>query len=75
MTTADRDEKLWKIAKRRVEFKESVFRYAAINVFLWVIWYFTMPYKDNFWSWWPIWSTFRWGIMLIIEYYKIYKSP
>lgn len=75
MTQDHKDEELWKIAKKRVEFKESLIRYVAVNGFLWVIWYFTMPYKDNFWTRRPIWPTFWWGIALVVEYYKLYSNP
>lgn len=45
MTQEHKDEELWKIAKKRVQFKESVIWYIAVNTFLRIVWYFTISDK------------------------------
>ena len=54
----DKDPNLWRIAKKRAEFKESLFSYLAVNVFLWLIWYYT---DGNFHGIpWPVWPMLGW---------------
>lgn len=69
------DEKLRRIAKKRVDFKENIFWYVVVIVFLWIIWYFTMPMKDSIWTWWPIRPTLGRGIGTIAMYMDAYNSP
>ena len=72
-----RDEKLWKLAKKRARFKSSLITYILVNIFFWVIWYFTdhdhtigvnnIP--------WPIWPTLGWGLGIAFEYADAYIFP
>ncbi|MEI8059027.1 MAG: hypothetical protein WCG67_02620 [Ferruginibacter sp.] len=36
-----RDEKLWEIAKRRADFKDSLIGFIVINTICWTVWFFT----------------------------------
>ncbi|HAX47842.1 MAG TPA: hypothetical protein DCX92_02540, partial [Bacteroidetes bacterium] len=33
--TGQRDERLWKLAKKRAEFKKHLLTYFIVNIFLW----------------------------------------
>ena len=75
----NRDEELWRIAKKRVGFKRHLASYIIVNGFLWSMWYFTQGHSDfddvdgrNFP--WPIWCTLGWGIGLAFGYYNAYHS-
>lgn len=64
----EKDKMLWKEAKRRVGFKNHVITYLAVNIFFWVMWYFT-DYKngdDGHHSGipWPTFCTLGWGFGL-----------
>jgi len=70
-----KDETLWKIAKKRAHFKRHFFSYAVINVFLWAIWYFTDGYHGNEGGIpWPAWVTLGWGIGIAFNYSDAYHS-
>jgi len=75
----NRDEHIWRIAKKRAGFKKHLASYIIVNGFLWAVWYFTQGNSDfdgmqqgNFP--WPIWSTLGWGIGLAFSYYSAYLS-
>jgi hypothetical protein len=66
-----RNERLWKLAKQRAQFKKGLITYLIVNTGLIGIWYFT-PSNRNFF--WPIFPLFFWGIGLGINYYQAYIS-
>ncbi|MCW3083583.1 MAG: hypothetical protein JWP12_949 [Bacteroidetes bacterium] len=71
----ERDEQLWRIAKKRAGFKKQLASYIIINGFLWVLWFVTEgrnDYGDNIP--WPVWSTMGWGIGLAFSYYGAYHD-
>jgi 2TM domain len=75
----NRDEYLWRIAKKRAGFKKQLASYIIVNTFLWVLWFVTKNHADlddmdgnNFP--WPIWSTLGWGIGLAFSYYNAYHD-
>ncbi len=75
----NRDEQLWRIAKKRAGFKKQLAAYIIVNGFLWCMWIFTKGHSDfdevgdsNFP--WPIWCTLGWGIGLAFGYYNAYHS-
>ena len=71
----EKDENLWRIAKKRASFKKHLFTYAVINIFLWSIWYFTDGYaEDGHGIPWPAWVTLGWGIGIAFNYYEAYHS-
>ena len=69
-----RDEALWKVAKKRVNFRRTFFSYILINIFLWTIWFFT----DNDHQFtmhnlpWPVWVTLGWGIGIAFQFSDAY---
>lgn len=69
-----RDEKLWKAAKKRVEFKKHLLVYLLINVFLWAIWFFTEPKHSNSFLPWPAYVSLGWGIGLMFNFIGVYTG-
>ncbi len=74
-----KDERLWRIAKKRAAFKRHLASYVIVNGFLWVLWYITGGYevgfsKGNIFTAWPIWSTLGWGIGLAFSYVDAYHQ-
>jgi hypothetical protein len=75
----NRDEHLWRIAKKRAGFKKHLATYIIINGFLWAVWFFTRGDADmadlneNEYPW-PIWSTLGWGIGLAFNYYSAFMD-
>ena len=70
-----RDEQLWKLAKKRAGFKKHLVTYVIVNIFLWAIWYFS-PHRDYYLSNfpWPLWTTLGWGVGLAFNYAGAYLS-
>jgi hypothetical protein len=66
-----KDEQLWQIAKRRANFRTSLYTYMVVNLFLVAIWYFTNGPHSYFW---PIWGMLGWGLGIAMQYYKAYHS-
>jgi hypothetical protein len=68
-----RDEKLWQKAKKRAAFKRSLVSYFVVNVFLWLVWWFTAGRRGiNQEMPWPVWSMLGWGIGLLFQYLNAY---
>jgi hypothetical protein len=67
-----RDEKLWRIAKRRAGFKITLLVYVLVNSLLWIVWALTMPVKGLGWSTWPLYPMFGWGIGLFFQFVDAY---
>jgi hypothetical protein len=53
MEDKQRDEMLWKIAKKRASFKLSFSIYVFVNAFLIGVWYFSSGPHSYFWPIWP----------------------
>ena len=72
----DNDKALWRLAKKRVGFKRSFFVYAAVNIFLWCLWFFTdRDFGNGNYSWpWPLWVTLGWGIGIAFQYRGAYST-
>jgi hypothetical protein len=70
----NRDEKLWKMAKRRTEFKKHLLTYLIINVFLWCLWFFTGAKYGNSFFPWPAFVTIGWGIGLAFNFVGAYTG-
>lgn len=75
MDTSPRDEQLWKVAKKRAGFKTSLTLYIVINIFLWLIWFFTNNERDD-WNGipWPVWVMAGWGLGIIMQYLDAYRG-
>jgi len=75
----NRDEQLWRMAKKRAGFKKQLASYIIVNSFLWSMWFFTRGHSDfddmdGYTFPWPIWCTLGWGIGLAFSYYSAYLS-
>jgi hypothetical protein len=73
MDSNPRDEHLWKIARKRANFKRSLLTYVVINLFLWGIWWFSSG-REHGWLGipWPVWVMLGWGIGIIMQYLDAY---
>jgi hypothetical protein len=68
-----RDEKLWRVARKRAEFRRSLYSYLVINLLLWCVWWFTTGEKGNWKGFpWPCWVMLFWGIGLAKQYFDAY---
>ena len=65
-----RDEKLWKIARKRASFRKHLFTYIAVNGFLWILWFFRGEGMHP----WPLYPMLGWGIGLAFNYYDAYHG-
>jgi hypothetical protein len=43
-----KDERLWRIARKRASFRKSLYSYLVICAFLWGIWWFTKGSETGF---------------------------
>ena len=68
----ERDRQLYKIARKRVEFRNHLVSYIIVNTFLWCIWFFGNDHESHGMVPWPVWSTLGWGVGLAFSYYKAY---
>jgi len=73
-TNPSRDEKLWKTAKKRANFKRNLIAYLLINAFLWAIWWFSDGRYATGWGGipWPLWVMLGWGIGIAFQYFDAY---
>ncbi len=68
-----RNEELWQKAKKRAGFQRSLVSYFVVNIFLWLIWWFTAGRRGiNREMPWPVWSMLGWGIGLFFQYLNAY---
>ena len=72
--TQPRDEKLWKIKKKRAEFKKHLLTYVIVNIFLWGVWLFGGVRHGDFSFPWPAFVSFGWGIGLAFNYIGAYSG-
>lgn len=66
-----KNEKLWKIAKKRAAFKRHLFAYIAVNGFLWCLWWINRKEDAHVW---PLYPMLGWGIGLAFNYYDAYQG-
>jgi len=70
-----KDEKLWKLAKQRAGFQDSLISFVVISVICWAVWYFTAGRKGiNTETPWPLWVMLGLGIALVLKFIKAYKT-
>ncbi len=70
-----RDDNLWRIARKRANFRRSFYTYVVIIAFLWGVWWFTNGYKTGFTGYpWPIWVMLGWGIGIAFQYFNAYNG-
>lgn len=71
-----RDTDLWELAKKRADFKSHLSVYIVMNIFFWLVWYFTdQKYKGINSFPWPVWPTLGWGIGVAFHYLGAYVYP
>lgn len=69
------DERLWRMARKRADFKKSLYGYLVINAFLWGIWWITGGrYTGNHQYPWPVWVMLGWGVALGFQYFNAYNG-
>lgn len=73
-TPEGKDPLLWQTAHRRVSFKKHLVSYVIVNLFLWLVWFFTGPQIEEPGLPWPIWSGIGWGIGLAFHYFNAYVA-
>ena|SRR5258706_9568037 len=71
----DKDPGLWEIARERASFKDHLGTYIVINVFFWLLWYFSADPITNNDLPWPVWSMLGWGIGLVFHWLEAYVYP
>lgn len=70
-----REEYLWRLAKKRVDFRTGLAVYCVLVPFLWGVWWFTLGQHVGFnWSTWPLYVTLGWGMGVLSSYYQAYGS-
>ncbi len=71
-----KDLQLWRIAHKRASFKSHLMVYIVINLFFWVIWYFTKREVSTEFNGihfpWPVWPMLGWGIGLFFHFMGAY---
>jgi hypothetical protein len=70
-TQQQRDELLWRIAKKRAAFKQVCTIYFFVNAFLVGVWFFS---SGPFSYFWPKWPMLGWGFGLAIQYFDAYQG-
>ena len=74
----NKDEQLWKIAKKRAEFKKGLFAYGVVIPFLWGIWWLTLGkyLHGNIINvtTWPVYVMLGWGLGLCFQYFNAYGA-
>lgn len=69
------DDRLWKVAKKRAEFKRHLTTYFVMSLFFWAVWWFTQGQRTGFRNWaavWPIWPMLFWGLGIAFQYFNAY---
>ena len=72
----EKDEQLWKIARKRAAFQRHLISYLVINGFLWTLWYLNGGYRFGYGGGipWPVWPMLGWGIGLVFNYFDAYHG-
>ncbi len=66
-----KEDLLWRMAKKRASFKRSFISYLAVNTFLVAIWFLTSGEESYFW---PIWPILGWGFGMAMQYVDAYHT-
>lgn len=70
-----KDQRLWRIARKRASFRKSLYSFMVIVIFLWAIWFINARRHGirNTYPW-PIWVMLGWGIALGFQYFDAYNG-
>ena len=66
-TESNKDEQLWRLAKKRVAFRWTLISYISTNIILIAIWF--LSGRGSFW---PAWVILFWGIALVMQYFRMF---
>ena len=70
----ERNQQLWKLAKKRANTKRNALVYLSIVVFLWLVWLSNNNFefgKDMIYAW-PKWPTLGLSIAIVLQYIDAY---
>ncbi|MGE5518408.1 MAG: 2TM domain-containing protein [Candidatus Dadabacteria bacterium] len=74
-----KDPQMWRLAEKRASFKIHLLTYIVINLFLWMLWYFTKGYYNFQWKGsrvpWPIFPMLGWGVGIVFHFLSAYVLP
>ena len=72
----ERNEKLWKLAKKRTNTKRNGLIYLTIVLFLWLIWLSNndFTFSSNMIYAWPKWPTLALAIAIVFDYIDAYSK-
>ena len=70
----DKDSKLWHLAQKRASFKSHLTTYIIMNLFFWILWYFTGAGTTDLGIPWPVWPMLGWGIGVAFHYTSAYVT-
>lgn len=71
----ENEKELWKIAKKRVDFKRHLYLYIISNTMFWLTWAFSGGNEDRHHVLpWPLWPMLGWGVGLAFNYVGAYHS-
>ncbi len=73
-TEQQKDDLLWKTAKKRAAFKWQIISYLIVNAFLVAIWFYSSFTVGEAHYFWPIWPILGWGVGLAFSYADAYHS-
>ena len=65
------NDKIRRLAKKRVAFKKAVVITAFISLMLILVWYFTTGPQSYFW---PMWPMFGFVFSLLVQYLEAYSG-
>jgi hypothetical protein len=69
----EKDQRLWRIAKKRAAFKHNLSSFIIINTLLWIIWWYTKGRHGQDTSWpWPLWVLIFWGLGIVFNFLDAY---
>jgi hypothetical protein len=68
----EKDKMLWKLAKKRVEFRRHLATYVVMNGFFWALWLFTDHKHEHEGVPWPFFPMLGWGIGLAFHFLGAY---
>ncbi len=70
-----KDEKLWRLAKQRADFQDSLIGFVLVTVICWAVWFFTSGRHGYYGGTpWPLWVMFGLGIGLVLKFLRAYKT-
>jgi hypothetical protein len=70
-----KDPQLWRLAHKRAAFKRHLTVYIIVNLFFWVLWFFTKDTdgdREHTLLPWPVWPMLGWGIGIVFHYIGAY---